>query len=158
MKSQMFQPVAMYVIGKSFYTVLTILCIGTLSAFVPRPVISETTDRNETISSETAIGGAFLVFAGKHGGNISKSELRGQTELKVDGCAKGSKIFAFTLEVNHKGKVSKLQAKSNVLTTDMVTALNGLNAGDSFEFTSTKAYLPNGKDEVDVHSQKFVVV
>ena len=158
MKSQMFQPAAMSAIWKSFYPVLAILCIGTLSAFVPGAAISEPTDMNETISSEAAIGGAYVVFAGKHGGNIKKSELRGQTELSVDGCAKGSRIFAFTLEVNRKGKVTKLHAKANVLTTDMVTTLNGLDAGDSFEFTSTKAYLPNGKDEVDVHCQKFVVV
>jgi len=110
------------------------------------------------ITSESSYGGAFLVFAGKNGGNIKMSELQGQTKLGVEGCAKGSRIFSFALEVNAGGKVRTFKAESNDLTNEMVTMLKGLHAGDSFEFKSMKAYLPDSKDVVDVHGNKFVVV
>lgn len=139
-------------------TTLIILVIGIVSAFTASPGSPVPSGSMETVSMEAPVGGAYLVFAGKRGGNIKKSEIKAHTELQVDGCARGSKIFMFTLAVNRKGKVIRFHAKSNVLSADMVTALNGLEAGDSFEFISTKAYMPDGKDEVDVHSQTFVVV
>jgi hypothetical protein len=107
---------------------------------------------------EEVLGGAYLVFAGKNGGQITRSELRGQKELGVDGCAKGSRIFSFSLEISRDGKTQKMTASSNVLSNDMITALGKLESGDSFEFKSMKAYLPNGKDVVDVQGRKFEVV
>lgn len=40
----------------------------------------------------------------------------------------------------------------------MIAQLKSLSKGDSFEFQRTKAHLPNGKDVVDVHAKKFIVV
>ena len=116
------------------------------------------TDVITGITAESPIGGAFLVFAGKNGGNIKMSELRGKTELGVEGCAKGSEIFSFVLEINSGGKTRTYKASSNVLSNEMVTALLGLHAGDSFEFKSIKANLPNDKEVVDVHGYRYVIV
>jgi hypothetical protein len=143
---------------KSMQALLLILCVGIFSAFVSAPAVHETASTSESHLMKEEIGGAHLLFAGKYGGDIRKSDFMGKTELQVEGCAKGSKIFTYTLEVNQNGKMTKLQGKSDSLTKEMVTALNALNRGDSFEFKSTKAYLPNGKDVVDVSSSKFVVV
>ena len=128
------------------------------SSFVDKPVPSPVKIDTGSFTHMSVAGGAFLVFAGKHGGEIKKDELTSQRELKVDGCAKGSKIFSYSLEVNKRGMKSTLEAKSNLLSDEMITKLKSLSPGDSFEFKSMKAYLPNGKDIVDVHGQKFVVV
>lgn len=143
---------------KSMQALLMILCVGVFSSFVSAPTIHNTTSDSASYSMVAEIGGAHLLFAGKYGGDIRKSEFIGKTALHVEGCAKGSRIFTYTLEVNQSGKMTKLQGKSDSLTKEMVTALESLNKGDSFEFKSTKAYLPNGKDVVDVTSSKFVVV
>jgi len=114
------------------------------------------------IIPETAIeadyGGAYVVFAGKFGGDITRKEIESNTEVKVEGCAKGSRIFQFTLSVTKGGKTTTLTNKSNLLTDEMTAQLKSLSKGDSFEFQQTKAYLPNSKDVVDVHGKKFVVV
>ena len=114
-----------------------------------------------TSNAETAkkmtFGGAYLQFAGKMGGEIGKDELGCNSELAVEGCARGSRIYQFTLNITRNGKTRAFQANSNQLTEEMVAALNGLSAGDEFEFQKVKAYLPNGKDSVDVHGRKFVV-
>ena len=110
------------------------------------------------IRKEAPVGGAFLVFAGKNGGNIKMSELQGKTELAVEGCAKGSEIFSFVLDINSGGKTRTYKASSNVLSNEMVAALKGLHAGDSFEFKSIKANLPNDKEVVDVHGYRYVIV
>lgn len=107
---------------------------------------------------KTDYGGAYVVFAGKYGGDITRKEIESNTEVKVEGCAKGSRIFQFTLSVTKGGKTSTLTNKSNLLTDEMVAQLKNLSKGDSFEFQQTKAYLPNSKDVVDVHGKKFVVV
>lgn len=104
------------------------------------------------------VGGAYLVFAGKYGGEITPQEMQGQTSLGVDGCARGSRIFQFTLEVKKNGKASSYSANSNLLTKEMIAHLRSLSAKDEFEFKKIKAYLPNGKDVVDVHGKKFTVV
>lgn len=110
-------------------------------------------------STETSmIGGAHLLFAGKYGGNISKKEISGKRELDVEGCAKGSRIFQYALKINAGNNVSSFKSASNQLSTDMLNKLEALKAGDSFEFSDVKAYLPNGKDIVKVTSQKFVVI
>jgi len=126
-------------------------------SFAPASAPSGTTIKNVEAAIDVPVGGAYLVFAGKFGGEISKNEMSGQTELKVDGCAKGSRIFEYTIHITKGGKTSKLSNRSNVLTSEMLAALNSLSKGDEFEFRNTKAYLPNGKDIVDVHTKKFMV-
>lgn len=102
-------------------------------------------------------GGAYVVFAGKFGGEITKQEMEGQTSLGVDGCARGSRIFQFTLEVKKSGRTSTYSAKSNNLSNEMTSALRSLSVGDEFEFKNMKAYLSNGKDVVDVHGKAFKI-
>ena len=63
-----------------------------------------------------------------------------------------------TIHITKAGKTSKLSNRSNALTSEMLAALKSLSKGDEFEFSNTKAYLPNGKDMVDVHARKFMVV
>lgn len=108
--------------------------------------------------TEAPYGGAYLLFAGKFGGDISRKEIASHSEVRVDGCAKGSQIFQFTLYITKDGNTVSLKSKSNVLTTDMIAKLKGLTKGDSFEFRNTKAHLPNSTDVVDVHAKRFVVV
>lgn len=106
---------------------------------------------------EADYGGAYLVFAGKFGGEITRKEIESHSEVKVEGCATGSKVFQFTLYVTKSGKTSTLKGKSNLLTGEMLDQLKSLTKGDSFEFQHTKAHLPNSKDVVNVHGRKFVV-
>lgn len=103
-------------------------------------------------------GGAYLVFAGKFGGEITRKEIESHTEVTVEGCATGSKVFQFTLSITKNGKTSTLKGKSNLLTGEMMTQLKSLSKGDSFEFQHTKAQLPNSQEVVNVHGRKFVVV
>jgi len=131
-----------------------IICLS--SSFVSGPVMNDSVSK-EGISTATSFGGAYLYFAGKYGGEIKKKDLAGQKELKVEGCAKGSRIISYTLEVNKRGTKSSLSGRSNVLSDEMVSKLQSLEAGDTFEFREMKATMPNGKDIVDVHGQKFVV-
>jgi hypothetical protein len=111
----------------------------------------------DEISVDSPSGGAFLTFAGKFGGEVTKKDIESNRELGVDGCARGSKIFTYTLDVNKGGRIQTFQASSNVLSSEMHSKLKSLTAGDSFEFRQIKAYLPNGKDVVDVHAKKFIV-
>ena len=74
-------------------------------------------------SSNVLIGGAYVVFAGKTGGEIRKSELTVQTEVRVDGCAKGYKIMTYTLEITRGQSKSTYQANSNQLTKEMKAKL-----------------------------------
>ena len=113
---------------------------------------------NTVTIAESPIGGAYLLFAGKFGGEVNKKEIAEQRELAVDGCAKGSKIFKYTLVITKGGQKSTYQSNSNVLSGEMQTKLKTLTSGDYFEFSEIKAYLPNGKDIVEVHAKKFVVV
>lgn len=133
------------------YLTLMLLPAGFLSSFS----VPSTTP---AAAIGTDYGGAYVVFAGKFGGDITRKEIESNTEVKVEGCAKGSRIFQFTLSVTKNGKTSTLTNKSNVLTNEMIAQLKSLSKGDSFEFQQTKAYLPNSKDVVDVHGKKFVVV
>ncbi|HMQ60834.1 MAG TPA: hypothetical protein PKE06_09205 [Flavilitoribacter sp.] len=108
--------------------------------------------------SVAGFGGAFLNFSGKMGGEITKKEMSGKQELGVEGCAKGSRIFKFSLAVTHAGKTETYESTSNKLSAQMTSALDRLTKGDAFEFKDIKAYLPNGKSVVDVHANKFTVV
>ena len=107
---------------------------------------------------EAANGGAYVVFAGKFGGEITRKEIENNSEVQVDGCAKGSQVFQFTLSITKNGKTNTLTNRSNLLTAGMKAQLKSLSKGDSFEFQNTKAYTPNSRDVVDVHGRMFVVV
>lgn len=116
------------------------------SAFTTNPVYS------------TPAGGAYLVFANKMGGEITLKELQQQCELQVDGCARGSRIFTYTLAITKAGETIYYHADSNELSAQMMAQLKRLSSGDQFEFKKIQAYLPNGKDKVDVFAKKFRVV
>lgn len=109
-------------------------------------------------AKEPAYGGAFVIFAGKYGGEITRKEIESHSDLQVAGCAKGSRIFQFTLNVTKNGKTSTLSSQTGLLTGEMTTLLKTLAKGDTFEFQHTKAYLPNGKEVVDVRGKMFIVV
>lgn len=127
-------------------------------SFVESPVSYDAGTTGKSALSEMPVGGVYVVFAGKYGGEISKKEMTGQRELKVEGCHKNSRIVKFTLEVTKGGKTTSLQAESNVLTQEMLTKLNALSPGDGFEFKQTRAYLSDSKVTVDARGSKFVVV
>jgi len=104
-----------------------------------------------------ALGGAHLLFAGQYGGSISKKKLEGQTDLPVDGCAKGAKVFEYTLQVTRAGKVTTYKGNADTLTAEMQSSLKTLAAGDSFQFSGIKAYLNGTKEVVTVQSAKYVI-
>ena len=128
-----------------------------LSAFVIVGMCSFVAAPNPEATAELP-GGAFLTIAGKFGGDIAKKEVLKTKELAVDGCAVGSKIFTYTIDINKGGTISTFKEESNTFSKEIIMKMKELNTGDSFEFKKIKAYLPNGKDQVDVHSKKFVVV
>ena len=133
-----------------------IICLT--SSFVPGTHFSNQVPGEYATMVAVPFGGAHVFFAGKYGGEIRKSELVNQKEVAVEGCAKGSKIFKFSLAITKGGTKTTLQANSNVLTKEMLDKLNSLSRGDSFEFVDVKAYGTNGKDVIDVYGQKYVVV
>ncbi len=103
-------------------------------------------------------GGAYVVFAGKFGGAITRQEIASHSDVQVEGCARGSRIFQFTLRITKNGTTTTFKNTSNRLTDQMIARLKSLSKGDSFDFQQTKAYLPNSRDVVDVHGKKFIVV
>lgn len=137
------------------YLTLILLPASFLASVSDHLATNPGTDPKAAIGAD--YGGAYLVFAGKFGGEITRKEIESHSEIKVEGCATGSKIFQFTLYVTKNGKTSTLKGNSNLLTGEMMTQLKSLSKGDSFEFQHTKAQLPNSKDVVDVHGRKFVV-
>ena len=102
-------------------------------------------------------GGAYLMFAGKFGGELTKAEIAKTKALTVDGCAYGSVIFEYDLKITKKGKTTTFHGKSNELTDEMHTALKQLSVGDEFTFDNTKARLPK-EGTVDVRAKKFTIV
>lgn len=138
---------------------LTALLLLTCS-FTQVPVATGTPLASVETVDDASFGGAFLLFAGKFGGEITKNEIEKatQTNLQVDGCARGSRIFEYTIYITKNGQTSKLSNKSNALTSEMRDKLKSLSKGDSFEFKDSKAYLPDGKEVVNVHGKKFMVV
>ena len=104
-----------------------------------------------------AAGGAYLVFAGKFGGKLTKKAIAATNTLSVEGCAKGSVIYKFDLKVTKNGRTQTFHGDSDELSTDMHKALKALEPGDEFVFKKVKARLP--KDgTVDVWGKKFTVV
>lgn len=138
------------------YLSLFLFPTGFFARMAVIPAVSPASDPEAV--TEASYGGAYLLFAGKFGGEISRKEIASHSEVSVDGCAKGSRIFQFTLHVTKSGNTVALKSKSNALTADMIVKLKSLSKGDSFEFRNTKAHLPNSKDVVDVHAKRFFVV
>ncbi len=128
------------------------------SSFVKQPVPTEALPTHQELKASLPFGGAWVIFAGKTGGELTKQEINNQTELQVDGCDKGARITGFTLLFTKSGKTSTLSSRSSVLTYEMRSTLKSLAKGDQFEFKNTKALLSNGKDVVEVRGSKFVVV
>ncbi len=131
------------------FSLLLLTCSFTHESFTVQPLA--TTDALNP-------GGAYAMFAGKFGGKITREEIASHQQLTVDGCAKGSRIFTFTLKVRSGGKSVFFQTDSPKLTRAMHAKLKTLSTGDTFEFSRMKAYLPNGKDMVDVQGRKFTVI
>jgi hypothetical protein len=128
-----------------------------LCSFVNSPVLTSA-EPLKAAGKYPAMGGIYLLFADKMGGEIAKKQIESQSELRVDGCVKGSHISSFTLEVKRSGKITSFASESNALTAEMMASLKSLQPGDEFEFKNTRACLGNTKEIVDVHSRKFVVV
>ncbi len=103
-------------------------------------------------------GGAYLTFAGKFGGELTTKDLKKYKKVEVSGCAKGSKIFKFTLHIVKKGKHKTHRTQSSNLTATMLRDLQTLTKGDKFYFKNVEAHLPNGKDKVDVHTRTFTII
>ena len=106
---------------------------------------------------EDAVGGAYLTFAGKFGGEINQEELKSTTELGIEGCAHGSKIYAFNLEIRSGGEVKKVKGESYKLTKEVLKTFRELKVGDTFEFNEIKAHLPTG-GKIDAIGRTFTVV
>lgn len=104
-----------------------------------------------------SIGGAYLTIAGKFGGDISNIELKGHYKLGVEGCAKGSLITTYTIEIKSNGKTVAIEENSNVLRSKTLILLNSLKKGDSFSFKNVKAKLPTG-NSIDVSCRTFTIV
>ncbi|MBC7774230.1 MAG: hypothetical protein H7246_02230 [Phycisphaerae bacterium] len=128
------------------------------NSFVKQPVPSEALSTDQELKASVPFGGAWVIFAGKTGGELTKQDINNQTELQVDGCDKGARVSGFTLLFTKSGKTSTLNSRSNTLTYEMRNILKSLAKGDQFEFKNTKALLSNGRDVVDVRGSKFVVV
>lgn len=136
---------------------LSVFCL-LLCSFSEAPAGVTDPHSTELRPENFSFGGAYLLFAGKYGGEVTRKQINGQRELGVDGCAAGSRIFTFSLDITCAGKTKSYSAKSNTLTPDMLGALKNLTAGDCFQFRKIKAYLPNGRDVVEVGSKEFTVV
>ena len=102
-------------------------------------------------------GGAYLLFAGKFGGELTKKDIANTRTLSVEGCAKGSVIFEFDLKITKNGKTTTYSGKSDELTAEMHAQLKQLSVGDEFTFKNTKARLPK-EGTVDVHAKVFTIV
>ena len=74
----------------------------------------------ESACLEEAVGGAYLTFADKFGGEINRDELNSTTEIGVAGCAAGSKIYAFGLLVKKNGTTTKFVGKTYKLSKEIL--------------------------------------
>lgn len=102
-------------------------------------------------------GGAYVTLADKFGGEISTKELKTVRELGIAGCAKGSKVYAFILEIKSKGKMKRYTGDSNSLSKEILYNLGILTKGDTFIFIEIKANLPTG-GKIDALGRTFTVV
>jgi hypothetical protein len=108
-------------------------------------------------SDESIAGGAYLTIAEKFGGEITLQELKSTEELGVAGCAAGSKIVQFRLEIYAAQGKKTFKRSTHRIDREISGSLGKLKVGDSFNFFSVKATLPSG-DKVDVVSRKFIVI
>ena len=104
------------------------------------------------------LGGAYLTFNDKFGGEIPQQELTTCQEVKIVGCAAGSKILQINLHIHTNGKTITHKSDSGKLTPEMLKDLQTLSKGDSFEFKKVKARMPNKLWTIDVATRKFMVV
>lgn len=116
------------------------------------------TSTTNHVSLDEEVGGAYLTFAEKFGGKVTQSDLMKTSEIGVEGCARGSKIFKFKLVITKGKEKSTHLGNSPKLTQAMLKDLRVLSKGDEFIFKKVKAYLPDGKSEVDVWGKIFTVV
>ena len=133
-----------------FFAITMLFFTGGLFSF-------STTEISSATESEI-IGGAYLTFADKFGGTVTRKDLNKNSKIGVAGCAKGSKIFQFKLKTTKNGKTTTLEGTSPKLTKKMLSDLRSLSKGDEFIFKKVKAYLPDGESEVDVWGKVFIVV
>lgn len=110
------------------------------------------------ITRPADFGGAWVLFAGKYGGDISRQEIAAQTGITVGGCSNDARVSTFTVSITKNGKTKSYTTDSGNLTAEMITALKSLSKGDVFEFNRTKAWIDNGKYHVDVRGAKFSVI
>jgi hypothetical protein len=113
---------------------------------------------SKAIPNIESFGGAYLVFAGKFGGELTKKDIANTKALGVEGCAKGSVIYQFDLKITKNGKTTTYHGKSDQLTEVMHAQLKQLSKGDEFTFKNTKAHLPKKAGAVDVWAKKFIIV
>ena len=125
-------------------SLLVVACFLVLSAF--------------TNTSSVEVGGAYLTYADKFGGEVTKEDLTTCQEVKIVGCAAGSKIVQLNLYITKGGKAISHKSDTGNLTKEMVKDLGSLQTGDSFEFKKIRAQLPGKRRVVDVATRKFVVV
>ena len=72
----------------------------------------------------------FVTFGGKHGGEISREEIRQVSRVETSGMNDESKILEFKLSVAGKGiEYKEFFAKSDSLTGEMLTRLREIPAG-----------------------------
>jgi hypothetical protein len=107
--------------------------------------------------TEDVLGGAYVTLADKFGGEIGTKELKTVRVLGIAGCAQGSKVYAFVLEIKSKGKTKRFIGDSNSLSKEILNNLGVLNKGDTFIFTKIKANLPTG-GKIDALGRTFTVV
>ena len=110
------------------------------------------------ITRPADFGGAWVLFAGKYGGEISKQEIAAQTGITVGGCSKDARVSTFTVSITKNGKTKSYTTDSGNLTAEMSTQLRSLNKGDVFEFNHTKAWINDGANHVNVRDAKFTVI
>ena len=103
------------------------------------------------------LGGAYVTLADKFGGEISTEDLSTVKELGIAGCAAGSKVYTFNLEIKINGGLKKFVGESNTLSEEIIAAFGKLKKGDSFIFTKIRAHLPSG-GKIDALGRTFTVI
>ncbi len=134
---------------------------GVLLLFATQVVPNDNNPEMASSAEKTAkydvLGGAYVTFAGKFGGEVTREDLRAYSSIGIAGCAAGSRILQFKLHVKANGKETIFDGQSQILTDDMLKSLRALTKGDTFFFTDMRAKLPAG-GKVDVIGRIFTVV
>ena len=139
---------------KKLFLVLTTVLLTSMSFQLTNAHVPE--DSKPELDTEL-FGGAYLVFAGKFGGELTPKDIANTKALAVEGCAKGSVIYQFDLKVTKNGRTTTYYGTSDQLTEEMHKQLKELSVGDEFTFKNTKARLPK-KGVVDVWAKKFTII